>query len=62
MIADRALTTPTNTQHLMELKEAMIKAEEKDLPLLEEEMIKARHRCVKHKDTCKSKNVHGLCM
>ena len=44
MIADKALTTPTNTQHLMELKEAMVKAEEKELPVLEEKMIESRHR------------------
>ena len=44
LIADKALTTPTNTQHLMELKEAMIKAEEKELPILEEKMIESRHR------------------
>lgn len=43
-IADMALTTPTNTQHLMELKEAMIEAESKELPVLEEKMIEARHR------------------
>lgn len=44
VIADKALTTPTNTQHLMELKEIMVKATEKDLPLLEEKMVESRHR------------------
>ncbi len=44
MIADKALTTPTNTQHLMELKETMMRAEEKELPILEEKMIESRHR------------------
>lgn len=43
-IADLALTTPTNTQHLMELKEAMVEADSKELPLLEEKMVEARHR------------------
>lgn len=48
MIADRALTTPTNTQHLMELKEFVEKAEAKDIIELGERMLEARHRLVKH--------------
>ena len=43
-IADRALTTPTSTQHLMELKEYMEKAEAKDVVELTERMSEARHR------------------
>ncbi len=43
-IVDKALTTPSNTQHLMELKEFVEKAEEKDLVELEEKMVEARHR------------------
>ena len=44
MIADKALTTPTNTQQLMELKEFVEKAEEKDLVDLEGRMALAWHR------------------
>ena len=44
MIADRALSTPANTEQLMELKQFMVKAEEKDLVQLGERMLEARHR------------------
>jgi len=44
LIADKALTTPTNTQHLMELKEFVSKAQEKDLPDLQERMMEAGQR------------------
>lgn len=44
MIADKALTTPTDTQHLMELKEFVEKAEEKDLVDLEQRQAMAWHR------------------
>lgn len=44
LIADKALTTPTNTQHLMELKEFVEKAEQKDLVDLEQRMTEAWHR------------------
>ena len=47
-ITDKALTTPTNTQHLMELKEFIQKAEEKDLVELDERMVEARHRSEVH--------------
>ncbi len=43
-VADKALTTPSNTQHLMELKEFVENAEEKDLVELKDRMIEARHR------------------
>ena len=46
-IADKALTTPTDTQQLMELKEYVEKAEEKDLIDLEERMALAWHRSAK---------------
>lgn len=45
-ITDKALTTPINTHHLMELKEFMQKAEEKDLIELEEKMVEAKHRSI----------------
>lgn len=44
VIADKALTTPTNTQHLMELKEFMEKAETETLVDLEQRMAVAKHR------------------
>ena len=44
VIADKALTTPTDTQQLMELKEFVEKAEEKDLIELEDRMALAWHR------------------
>ena len=44
VIADKALTTPTDTQQLMELKEFVEKAEEKDLIELEERLVLAWHR------------------
>ena len=44
MIADKALTTPANTEQLMELKQFIAKAEEKDLVQLEDRMLEARHR------------------
>ena len=44
VIADKALTTPTDTQQLMELKEFVEKAEEKDLVELEDRMALAWHR------------------
>ena len=47
VIADKALTTPTDTQQLMELKEYVEKAEEKDLIDLEERMALAWHRSAK---------------
>ncbi|CAI8004188.1 Dynein heavy chain 7, axonemal [Geodia barretti] len=43
-IADKALTTPTDTEHLMALKEEMSAATEKTLPQLETRVIEARHR------------------
>lgn len=43
-ITDKALTTPTNTQHLMELKEYMDKAEENQLPILEKKMVESKLR------------------
>ena len=44
LIADKALTTPTDTEHLMTLKEEIAKAVEKTLPELETRIIEARHR------------------
>ena len=44
MIADKALTTPTNTQHLMELKEFVSNAREKELPMLQDRMMEAGSR------------------
>lgn len=44
-IADKALTTPTDTEHLMALKEEISTATEKTLPQLETRVIEARHRC-----------------
>lgn len=44
LIADKALTTPTDTQQLMELKEFVENAEEKDLVDLEARMAEAWHR------------------
>ena len=44
VITDKALTTPTNTQHLMELKEFMVKAENESLVDLEQRMAIAKHR------------------
>lgn len=49
VIAEKALTTPTGTQQLMELKEFVEKAEEKDLVELEDKMALAWHRSVKKK-------------
>ena len=46
IIADRALTTPTNTEHLMTLKEEIATVMEKTLPELETKIIEARHRWV----------------
>ncbi len=73
MISDKALTTPTNTQHLMELKEFVSKAQETDLPLLQERMTQAGSRCVSHftpvhtsesmwgdRDTIKKKNFRKI--
>ena len=45
-IADKALTTPTDTEHLMALKEEMAQVVEKTLPELESRIIEARHRYV----------------
>ncbi len=54
MIADKALTTPTDTQQLMELKEFVEKAEEKDLVELEDRMALAWHRSgTKNRLLCK---------
>ena len=44
VIADKALTTPTNTEHLMALKEEIDKVVEKTLPELDTRIIEARHR------------------
>ena len=44
LIADKALTTPTDTQQLMDLKEFVEKAEEKELIELEERLVLAWHR------------------
>ena len=44
LIADKALTTPTDTQTLMELTEFVEKAEEKDLVDLEKRQAIAWHR------------------
>ena len=46
LIADKALTTPINTQHLMELKQFVRTAEEKDLPILQDKMLEAGNRGV----------------
>ena len=43
-MADKALTTPQNTEHLMELTEYMQNAEQKTIFELEERMIAARDR------------------
>ena len=43
-MADKALTTPQNTEHLMELTEYMENAEKKTMLELEERMIAARDR------------------
>lgn len=58
VIADKALTTPTDTQQLMELKEFVEKAEEKDLVELEDRIALAWHRSGKNVfgvnyDTCR---------
>jgi dynein heavy chain len=54
MIADKALTTPTDTQQLMELKEFVEKAEEKDLVELGDRMALAWHRsATKNRFLCK---------
>ena len=44
VVADKALTTPQNTEHLMELTEYMENAEKKTMLELEERMIAARDR------------------
>ena len=44
VIADKALTTPTDTEHLMDLKEEIAAVTEKTLPQLETRVVEARHR------------------
>ena len=44
VIADKALTTPTDTEHLITLKEEIAAVVEKTLPELETKVIEARHR------------------
>ena len=44
LIADKALTTPTDTEHLMALKEEIANVVEKTLPEMETRIIEARHR------------------
>ena len=44
VIADKALTTPTDTEHLIALKEEIASATDKTLPQLETRLIEARHR------------------
>lgn len=46
VIADKALTTPTDTEHLMTLKEEIVKVVETTLPELETRIIEARHRYI----------------
>lgn len=43
-IAEKALTTPANTDHLMELKEYIEKVEEKDIFVLEQRMVDSMNR------------------
>ena len=43
-IAEKALTTPANTDHLMELKEYIEKVEEKDIFDLEQQMVESMTR------------------
>lgn len=43
-IAEKALTTPANTDHLMELKEYIEKVEEKDIFDLEQKMVESMNR------------------
>ena len=43
-IAEKALTTPANTDHLMELKEYIEKVEEKDIFDLEAKMVESMNR------------------
>ena len=45
-IAYKALTTPTNTENLVELRDYVQNAREKELPELEIRMLEARHRSV----------------
>ena len=44
LIADKALTTPSNTDQLMELTEYMEGVQKKDILELEERMVEAQHR------------------
>lgn len=43
-VADKALTTPTNTTQLYELKEYVEKVRNKDLQSMEDRVMKARNR------------------
>jgi dynein heavy chain len=43
-ISDKALTTPNNTQQLMELKEYIDGVKNKELPLLDDKIIQAKQR------------------
>ena len=43
-ITEKALTTPMNTNHLMELKEYMEKVEEKDIFVIEQKMVNSMGR------------------
>lgn len=43
-IAERALTTPNNTEQLMELKEYIQQVQTKDMLVLEDRMIQAKQR------------------
>ena len=47
-IADKALTTPTDTEHLMALTEEIATVVEKTLPELETRIVEARHRYTLH--------------
>ena len=43
-VADKALTTPTNTSHLYELKEYIEKVRSKELQGMEDRVLKSRNR------------------
>ena len=43
-IAEKALTTPANTDHLMELKEYIEKVEDKEIFVLEQRMVDSMNR------------------
>ena len=46
VIADKALTTPKDTEHLITLKEEIATVVEKTLPQLDTRIIEARHRYI----------------